>query len=179
MNMKSFGLKFIDIMIGIVLGLGFQWWPNLQEPWQYIAFIFVYLSVIDYWIDTSAAFKKYPPKRELDVILDIAIIFILFLYIYSTQRSITYLLSTFVVFRILDSLWILRKVKEYQLNTLDKHIFSTWFRFNTVEIVGALLLLGLNIFNPLPYLALLLIFIALRVGSRILSSFRYKRVYFA
>ena len=43
--MKDFSLKFIDIMIGVVLGLGFQWWPLLQEPWQYVAFIFVYLNI--------------------------------------------------------------------------------------------------------------------------------------
>jgi len=32
--LKNFSLKFVDIMVGIVLGLGFQWWPELHEPWQ-------------------------------------------------------------------------------------------------------------------------------------------------
>ena len=40
-------------MVGVVLGLGFQWWPLLKEPWQYTAFIFVYLDIVDYWIDRS------------------------------------------------------------------------------------------------------------------------------
>lgn len=177
--MKDFSLKFIDIMIGVVLGLGFQWWPNLQEPWQYLAFAFVYLSIIDYWIDTAAALKKYPPKRELDLMLDIAILFLLFLYIYATQRTMLYLLGIFIVARALDVLWVLRVLGEYRPLPVDRQIFSTWLRQMLLEIVFALALIGATFLWPLSALTTLLMFIGFRAAMRVLASFQYKRVYFA
>jgi len=177
--MKAFGLKFIDVMIGVILGLGFQWWPNLQEPWQYLAFIFVYLSIIDYWIDTAAALKKYPPKRELDLMLDIAILFLLFLYIYAAQRTVLYLLTVFVVARVLDSLWVLRVFSEYQLTTADRHIFDTWLRQMLAEVLLAIALIGTALLSSVSSLTIIVGFIAFRIAVRILASFRYKRVYFA
>jgi len=176
--MKDFALKFIDIMIGIVLGLGFQWWPDLREPWQYAAFIFAYLSVIDYWIDTAPALKKYPPKRELDLILDVAIMFALFLFIYSTRESILYFFITFIVFRVIDFLWILRVKWEYEPMQHDGLVINTWLSFNSAEIIAASGLVLLNFVYPLSPLILLSIFIIFRLISRIFSSFRYKRVYF-
>ena len=101
-------------MIGIVLGLGFQWWPNLHEPWQYAAFIFVYLDIIDYWIDYSPSLKKFPPKSELSLFVDVGIMFILFLYIYATQLTVVYFLSASIALSILDLLWMLRAQHEYQ-----------------------------------------------------------------
>ena len=176
--MKNFALKFIDIMIGIVLGLGFQWWPDLREPWQYVAFIFAYLSVIDYWIDTAPALKKYPPKRELDLMLDVAIMFVLFLFIYATRESILYFFTAFIVFRIIDSLWILRVKAEYKPVQYDELVVNTWLIFNSAEIVVALGLIGFGNMYMLTAPILLGAFIALRLASRILSSLRYKRVYF-
>src|SRR4051812_14495728 len=111
--MKNFSLKFLDIMVGIVLGLGFQWWVALQYPWQYVAFIFVYFDIVDYWIDYSPSLKKWPPLRELDVFLDISIMFSLFLYIYSTQLTIAYFLTTFIAFKLLDYFWLLSSKHEY------------------------------------------------------------------
>ena len=123
MKINEFSIKFIDIMIGVILGLGFQWWPNLSEPWQYAAFILVYIDVIDYWIDYAPSLKKFPPKFELDLLLDVAIMFTLFLYIYATQQSIVYFLVAFVVLRLLDSFWLLRANREYP--THGEKIFST------------------------------------------------------
>lgn len=66
---RDFGVKFVDIVLGVILGLGFQWWPMLHEPWQYVAFVFVYLNLIDFWIDYTPAMKKYPLKSEIDVFI--------------------------------------------------------------------------------------------------------------
>lgn len=176
--MKSFALKFIDIMIGIVLGLGFQWWPDLREPWQYAAFIFAYLSIIDYWIDTAPALKKYPPKHELELMLDVAIMFALFLFIYSTRETIVYFLTAFIVFRTIDSLWILRVKHEYGPVNYDEVVVNTWLMFNGLEIIAAAILVGLAyLYQPSAFI-LLSIFIAARLISRVASSLRYKRVYF-
>jgi hypothetical protein len=91
-GIKNFSVKFIDMMIGIVLGLGLQWWVNLESTWQYVAFVFCYFDITDYWIDYGPSLKKFPPKREIDVFLDVAIAFSLFFYIYTTQVSVFYFL---------------------------------------------------------------------------------------
>lgn len=176
--MKNFSLKFIDIMIGVVLGLGFQWWPLLQQPWQYIAFIFVYLDIADYWIDYSPSLKKFPPKLEIDVLLDIGIMFILFLYIYATQLTITYFLTVFIVFRIMDYLWLLSSKHEYLPTGTDKLFVDTWLRFNLIEAAitaGIASLLYLISVDPLIILSTWIIF---RVIMRISASLQYKKVHF-
>ncbi|MDO8594787.1 MAG: hypothetical protein Q7R93_04740 [bacterium] len=176
--MKNFSLKFLDIMIGIVLGLGFQWWPELQEPWQYIAFVFVYLDIVDYWIDYGPSLKKFPPKREIDVMLDVAIMFSLFLYIYATQLTIMYLLGSFVLFRVLDYFWLLSSKHEYHPTRTDKAFVDTWLVLNLVEclVVGGLMVLAtLSAFSPL---VLLSVFIIFRIVIRICASWRYRKIHF-
>lgn len=177
--MKNFSLKFIDILIGIVLGLGFQWWPIFQSPWQYIAFIFAYFDIVDYWIDYSPSLKKFPPKREIDVMLDLAIMFALFLYIYATQASIIYFLTVFIVWRILDYFWLWSSKHEYSPTGTDKLFVDTWMRFNILEAILSGVLIGMiALFNIQP-IAAILIFIGFRVVTRVLASLRYKRVHFA
>ena len=166
-------------MVGIVLGLGFQWWPNLQYSWQYIAFIFVYLDIVDYWIDYSPSLKKFPPKREIDVFLDIAIMFSLFLYIYATQLTIIYFLATFIVFRILDYFWLLSSKYEYKPVDDDKLFIDTWLMFNLIEASATAVLIFLAIFFLLPPLVILSVYIVFRIITRILASWQYKKVHFA
>lgn len=180
--MKEFSLKFIDIMIGIVLGLGFQWWPNLGGVWQYVAFAFVYLDIIDYWIDYSPSLKKFPPKREIDLIIDVAIMFAVFLYIYSAQLTVVYFLGAFALFRLFDFFWFWRVRSQYQPTHTDKLFIDTWLRFDIIEMVFALGLITITAFTSLsPSLSLivLIIFIIFRIFMRIIASFRYKKVYFA
>lgn len=176
--MKEFSLKFIDIMIGVVLGLGFQWWPNLQESWQYLAFAFAYVDIIDYWIDYSPSLKKFPPKRELDLILDVAIMFSLFLYIYAAQTTIWYLFAAFIAFRAADALWLLRARHEHQPTHLDKVFLDTWLQFDLIEITVALGLIGASSWLKFAPIGILIAFIVFRVAMRVLASFRYKKVYF-
>ena len=177
-QLGNISLKFMDIMIGVVLGLGFQWWPNLHEPWQYAAFIFVYLDLVDYWIDYSSALRRFPPKRELDIMLDVGIIFMMFLFIYATQLSVIYFLLSFGAFRIIDTLWLMRIRSEYHLDGREKTFVHAWIWYNLVEIVytGALLLVLLN--YTIPALVILGTFITLRIATRILASLQYKEVYF-
>lgn len=176
--MKNFSLKFVDMMVGVVLGLGFQWWVALQEPWQYVAFIFVYLDIVDYWIDYSPSLKKFPPKREIDVMLDVGIIFSLFLYIYATQLTIIYFLSAFIVLRILDFFWLLSSKQEYRPVGTDKIFVDTWIRFDLVEAAASVVLIGLGFIVPLSELATVSIFIVFRIFVRILAGLQYKKVHF-
>ncbi len=175
----NISLKFVDIMIGVVLGLGFQWWPNLIEPWQYAAFIFVYIDLVDYWIDYSFSLKAFPPKRELNIMLDVAIIFMMFLYIYSTQLTITHFLVSFGAFRIIDTLSLVRARREYHPTGREKRFVHAWIMMNLVEMLytGALLVVALKLDFSTPML--LGTFIVLRIATRILASLHYKEVYFS
>lgn len=177
--MKNFSLKFIDIMVGIILGLGFQGWLNLQESWQYVAFIFVYVDIVDYWIDYGPSLKKFPPKKEIDVLLDIAIMFALFLYIYTTQLKIVYFLSAFILFMILDYFWLLSSKYEYRPIGTDKIFVDTWMKFNLIEAVGTAIIIILAIFFSLSSLISISAYIVFRVITRILASWKYKKVHFA
>ncbi len=176
--MKNFSLKFIDIMIGIVLGLGFQWWVNLDHVWQYVAFVFVYFDIVDYWIDYSPSLKKFPPKREIDVLLDLSIMFTLFLYIYSTQMTIIYFLTTFIIFRVLDYLWLLSSRREYHPTGQDKLFVDTWMNFNLLEAAIAGILIGLTNLFAFEPLIVLVLFIVVRLATRVLASFSYKKIHF-
>jgi len=175
--MKSFSIKFIDIMVGVILGLGFQWWPALTHNWQYIAFFFVYIDLIDYWIDYAPSLKKFPPKSEIDMMIDLAIMFGLFIYIYSTQQSFQHFMYAFAIFKTFDFIWLLRAKKDYKPTGIDGTFVDVWLKLNLVEIVGALLLvlISVNIVNPLIWMV---IFVLFRVSTRLFASFRYKRIHF-
>ncbi len=162
----------------MVLGLGFQWWPLLQYPWQYAAFVFAYFDIVDYWIDYSPSLKKFPPKREIDVMLDVVIMFALFLYVYATQLTITYFLIVFIVWKVLDYFWLLSSRHEYLPTGTDKMFVDTWMQFNLIEIViSAILIGGVILFNIEP-LVIIIAFILFRIIVRVLASIRYKKVHF-
>ncbi|MFH0987813.1 MAG: hypothetical protein V1763_00390 [Parcubacteria group bacterium] len=179
-SFQVFGLKFVDVMVGIVLGLGFQWWPDLHEPWQYIAFVFIYLNLIDYWVDYSPALKKFPPRRELDLITHIFIMFMMFLLVYSTRGTIAFMFLTFTVYRIVDICWLYSIKREHQLDSSDKVYVNTWLKFDFMESLFSVILFficqSFASFSPLWALS---VFILLRVATRILSSVSYRRVFFA
>ncbi|MFH1597809.1 MAG: hypothetical protein ABIB97_01900 [Patescibacteria group bacterium] len=177
--LRNFSIKFVDIMIGVVLGVGFQWWPDLKEVWQYLAFLFVYLNLIDYWIDYSPTIKKFPLKRELDVILHTFIIFSMFFLIFNTSNSLSAFLLAFVLYRILDIVWIWRMKTVYRASAYDKKFLNSWGLQDIYEVAFTLLLLlafWMWKGQPLYYL---LIFIALRVLTRIMASLRYKKIYYS
>ena len=178
-KLSNMSLKFVDIMIGVVLGLGFQWWPNLTEPWQYAAFIFVYIDLVDYWIDYSFSLKAFPPKRELNIMLDVAIIFTMFLYIYSTQLTITYFLVSFGAFRIIDTFSLLRARREYHPSGREGKFVRAWIAMNIAEMLYTAILLVVAIQFAFSPLMLLGVYIALRLATRIIASLHYKEVYFA
>jgi len=165
-------------MVGIVLGLGFQWWPELHEPWQYIAFIFVYFDVVDYWIEYSPSLKKWPPKREVDVMLDIAIMFSLFLYIYSTQLSIFYFLASCILIRVFDYFWLLSSKIEFRPTGIDKTYMDTWLKLNLVLAFSTLAILAVTYYLSLPSLTTLFLYMITRLLLRVIASFQYKKVHF-
>lgn len=166
-------------MIGIVLGLGFQNWSVFKEPWQYIAFIFAYLDIIDYWIDYSPSLKKFPPKREIDVFLDLAIMFSLFLLIYSTQLTIIYFLASFIFLRILDYLWLINAKRNHNPSGSDKLFVDAWITFDLIEISITGIIIGLTILFPASPLIIIIGFIIFRLITRLGASLRYKKVHFA
>lgn len=176
-RLGSLTIKFIDIMIGVVLGLGFQWWGSLQEPWQFAAFIFVYFDLVDYWVDYSASLKKLPPRRELGMLLDVAVVFTMFLYIYATQLPLMYFLLAFIGFRLVDILCLLRAKAENRPTPHEAKFLRAWMVNNTVEaLYTAGLLLVIGNFSPAVLLG---VFIVLRLATRVWASLQYKKVYFS
>lgn len=176
--LKDFSLKFVDIMIGLVLGLGFQWWPELHLSWQFIAFVFVYFDVIDYWIEYSPSLKKWPPKREIDVMLDMGIMFALFLYIYSTQSGILYFLASSILLRVLDYFWLLSSKLEFNPTGTDRLYMDTWLKINLLLALTTLIILGTSYYLSLSPLMILVAYILTRMAFRISAIFVYKKVHF-
>lgn len=173
-NIKNFSLKFIDIMVGIVLGLGLQWWAELQEVWQFVAFIFVYIFIIDYWIDYGPSLKKFPPKKEIDIFLDISISFAMFFCIYATQQTFAHLLVAFGILLILDFFWLLSSKHEYNPKNSDKLFVNTWLITNVVQIIIVTITLLFHFMTTIQPLVLLVIFMALLLAARIWASTRYR-----
>lgn len=176
--LKEFGLKFTDIMIGVVLGLGFNYWPDLKEIWQYLAFVFVYFNLIDYWIDYSPTLKRFPLKGEIDVVLHTFIVFAMFFLVYATKMTVTIFFLSFIFYRLVDILWIWRMKKEYKMDGKDKIFMGAWNTCDGIEIILSVLLIGLNLFNVLNALLIIIIFIILRTISRIWASVKYKNLYY-
>lgn len=166
-------------MVGVVLGLGFQWWIDLKEPWQYLAFAFAYLNIIDYWVDYNPLAKKYALKLEIDVILHTLIIFGMFLFIFSTQKSIFYFLVSFAVYRVADILWIWRIKSEHKIPSRDLIFLDTWFLYDFVEVFISAGLYVLAHFGVLSPLSVLVVFICARIITRTIESKRYKKVFYA
>lgn len=177
--LKTFGLKFIDIMLGIILGLGFQWWPDLVHAWQIIAFVFIYLNLVDYWIDYSPTLKKFPLAGQFDVITHTFLIFGMFFMVYTTQKSVPVFLLSFVFFRLIDIIWLWRIEKVHKPAPHDERFIKTWIRQDFYEILSCIVLIILSILTKASPLLIILVFIGARVGLRAFSSVSYKKLYFS
>ena len=110
--------------------------------------------------------------------LDIAIMFVLFLYIYATQLTTTYFLTVFIIWRVLDYLWLLSSKHEYHPTGTDKLFVDTWMRFNLIEAAISLCLIGGAVLFHIQALTIIIVFIAIRIIVRVLASLRYKKVHF-
>lgn len=177
-DLREFSLKFADIMIGIILGLGFQWWTELHQTWQYIAFIFVYLNLIDYWVDYSPVLRRYPFRREIDVLLHFAIIFMMFYLIYSVLLSVTALIVAFVIYRLIDLIWLWRLFRSYRISETDRPFLRGWAIFESIEAACLLIVALLIHAEVVDAMIGLSIFIGLRIISRIATSWFYNSIYF-
>lgn len=166
-------------MMGVVLGLGFQWWPELREPWQYLAFVFAYLNIIDYWIDYNPIANKYSLSLGIDVILHTIIIFSMFLLLFATQKTVTYFFIAFAFYRLADILWIWRIKSEHQIPSSDLIFINTWHKWDFVEAALALGFYFVATNTILSTLILLIIFICARAVTRIIASRSYKKTYYA
>lgn len=179
MRKEMFQLKFIDVMVAVVLGLGFQWWPELKEPWQYLAFAFAYLNLIDYWIDYNPTAKKFALKLEADVVLHTIIIFSMFLLVFATQKSLWYFFFAFTFYRMADIVWLWFIKKKHKTLGEDLIFIHTWLWSDIVEALAALgfgFLASRELFGPLY---LLTAFVLVRIVTRAISSLRYKKIFYA
>lgn len=175
--MKNFSIKFIDIMIGVVMGIGFQYVQELHEPWQFLAFLYVYIALIDYWIDYGPLLKKFPPKKELNVIIDIAVVFALFLFIFSVKYSIVYVIGAFIFLRVLDFVWLFVAKKSYKPTGKDLVYVDAYMIVDVVDCILAAVLIGsINLFSISSLFALFLL-VCINLSMRIFASVKYKKAF--
>ena len=137
----------------------------------------MYVDIVDYWMDYSPALKKFPPKREIDIILDVLIMFALFLYIYSTQSSIFYFLSSFIFLKVLDYFWLLSSKYEFRPTGFDRIFVNAWLKYNLVESILTVALIALTAYLALSALYSLVLFIVFRIIVRIFASLEYKKIH--
>ena len=166
-------------MVAVVLGLGFQWWPQLKEPWQYLAFIFAYLNLVDYWIDYNPTAKRYALKLEVDVVLHTLIIFGMFLLVFAAQKSLSYFLFSFAFYRVADILWLWFIKYKHKTLAGDLVFINTWLLSDIVETLAALAFGLLALYESFFPIYFLIAFVTIRIITRLMSSVRYKKIFYA
>ncbi|MFA6198151.1 MAG: hypothetical protein WC734_03295 [Patescibacteria group bacterium] len=77
-----------------------------------------------------------------------------------------------------DIMWIWRMFKEYREKKRDKKFLFGWLGSDIIEIIVCLALLAINRVFVIAPLTLLIIFIILRLTSRIMASVYYKELYY-
>ncbi len=111
--------------------------------------------------------------------IDVAIMFALFFYIYAVQLTIIHFLLAFSLLRFFDFLWLLRARGQYHPTAFENAFVRAYLLADAVEVLVAFAFIAFIGIKAVPVLATLIAFIAFRILARIWASFQYKRVYFA
>ena len=122
--------------------------------------------------------KKFPPKKEIDVLLDVSIVFAMFLFIFTAQLQIWNFLSAYILLMVFDYFWLFSSDREYKPLGHDKLYLETWMRLHVVEVIFAtMLILAAKFVLFTAPTVVLIIFIIFIVVVRLWGSFRYRRAY--
>ncbi len=175
--MKTIRLKFVDLMVGIVLGAGFLWVTNFHQPWQYLAFLFVYLDILDYWLDHSSAQAKFPSKRIFDLVLTILTVLAIFSYTFTIQFGLWPLLLAFGLFKFFDFIWLIRVEKQHRPHGEEKMFVNSWIICDILEVGFALAMIILLLQISIQPMTLLIIFIIFRVLVWLLATQSHKKLF--
>ena len=73
---KSVRLSLIDVMYGVVLGYGFNYYDQINSTMGYFRFFFAYTIVLIDWIYVHKLYWQWEYKNNIFFILDIIILFV-------------------------------------------------------------------------------------------------------
>ncbi len=114
-------IKFLDVMFGAVVALGFgQWFSVPERPMLSLAaFLFAHIILIDIWINYDPTVRKFPTKRPYMLILDLALIFSMAFLIHYSMLDLQKFLMSIVALRLIGVAWSERPLQEYKMKKSD------------------------------------------------------------
>ncbi len=111
--------KFVNLMFGIMLILGFLDWAGVSNTLQYVLFLFTYVLLITYWMAHRNYLNHFPPKNLLGVIIDITAMAVLFLTIKAALLPLGFYFAALAILRAVDALGITRMISDYVSSRKD------------------------------------------------------------
>ncbi len=186
-RIKHYGhlsIKFLDVMFGAVMALGFTEWFKVPEhtsqslltPTVELGmFLFSYLILIDMWIKYDPTMRRFPTKHPHLLIIDLFMVFTMFFLVHNSIFNNRNFLGTIVVLRAVGSLWSQRTMMEYKLAKKHLEYFLRQRNAAVAEMFAFLLLFVVA--DKLPSVnALLASMVVLWAGFRALDMVMEKDI---
>ncbi|MBI2084970.1 MAG: hypothetical protein HYT71_00475 [Candidatus Aenigmarchaeota archaeon] len=135
-------IKFLDVMFGAIIALGFGQWFSVpeREIIFFIAFVFAHTILIDVWINYDPTIRKFPTKNPYFLILDLALIFTMAFLVYYSMFNLQRFLVSAAVLRTIGILWSERPLKEYKIRGSDSSYLKYVRKRNFFEAAAFALL---------------------------------------
>ncbi len=137
-RLKHYGrlsIKFLDVMFGAIIALGFGQWFSVAERDTifFISFVFAHIMLIDVWINYDPTIRKFPTKNPYFLILDLTLIFTMTFLIYYSMFSLQKFLVAVVALRLIGVVWAERPIREYKIRGTDKSYLKYISKRNLFE----------------------------------------------
>ncbi len=152
-RIKHYGhvsIKFLDVMFGAIIALGFGQWFSVseREGLFFMSFLFAHVILIDVWVNYDPIVRKFPTKNPYFLILDLAMIFTMSFLIYYSMFHLQRFLLSIIALRLAGIFWSERPLKEYKLNGSDaaylKYVRDRNFMEAAAFALALLVLPGIN-----------------------------------
>ncbi len=117
-------IKFLDVMFGAVIALGFNEWFRVPEhTYQSLLtptvelgmFIFSFMVLIDVWIKYDPTVRQFPTKHPHMLIVDLLLVLTMFFLVHSSIFDFKNFMGTIVILRSLQAVLSQRVLMEYKL----------------------------------------------------------------
>ncbi|MEW6619421.1 MAG: hypothetical protein AB1422_08830 [bacterium] len=166
--------SFIDVMYGVILGIGFSNFEKISSAMGYILFFFTYIVVVSDWIIVHETdFEKPYSETKWRFATDTIILFVIYKLIYtSSSKEITYYWIWVSGLFILYSFWDILLFFEHGRKKAPTKV-KVWIITDSIGVVIFVLFAILVLLGLIPY-TLLTIFIPI-IGYGIIMYFWYKK----
>lgn len=186
-RIKHYGhlsIKFLDVMFGAVIALGFNEWFRVPEhTYQSLLspsvelgiFLFSYLVLIDVWIKYDPTIRQFPTKHPHLLIIDMLLVLTMFFLVHSSIFNFQNFLGTVVILRALGALLSQRIIMEYKLGSKYLKYFK-YQRNTSLAEMSAFLFLFLILDKLQSVYIMLASVIVLWAGFRMFDMNRVKDI---